>query len=83
MASMEDQAEKVGCRRRRRICPATALPLAHSLLAAFIALQFREQKKNNGLLLVAASRGYLADVSSCLGKRRARSVAVLFCRCLC
>ena len=26
-------------------------------------LQFRQQKKHNSLLLVAASRGYLADVS--------------------
>lgn len=26
-------------------------------------MQFREQKKNNSLLMVATSRGYLADVS--------------------
>lgn len=28
--------------------------------------QFRQQKKHNGLLLVAASRGYLADVRTAL-----------------
>ena len=50
------------CRRPARRCrppapPAPPRPRAH-------LLQFREQKKHNGLLLVAASRGYAADVSS-------------------
>lgn len=44
-------------------------------------LQFREQKKNNGLLLVAASRGYLADVSLCVvAAAAAAGRSAVFCR---
>lgn len=39
-------------------------------------LQFKQQKKHNGLLMVAASRGYLADVSPC------HSTCAAACRCL-
>jgi len=42
------------------MCWGNPIPTGCCLLCG---VQFRQQKKNNGLLLVAASRGYLADVS--------------------
>ncbi len=62
--SMEDQADKASgrtvCLPLRCRAPAAA---AANPSASLCPMQFREQKKNNSLLMVAASRGYLADVS--------------------
>lgn len=79
---MEEQADKVSASASLPPLPAAArpccLPLSPpTLLSCPLSLQFREQKKHNALLLVAASRGYLADVrqagcgpSGCWAARR-------------
>jgi hypothetical protein len=65
LCNMDDKADEVGDTTRRQsvldASRARSAGLTPPLFPMF-ALQYRNQKKHNSLLLIAAARGYLEDV---------------------